>query len=1137
LGVLLMVAGRSGVSDADPNVIWSIGKPDGSSDEFAPGAAKTLVYEIGKSTAGKDWRERQDSADDQAPVYRIRFTLPPAPPLPAELLIEGFFLGASPRAAEIAVNSKRGFFRIQPAPATNLDERQASTPIFARQSLKVPIDLSFLRQGENEIGISFRGDGGSFHYDAISLRNSLEGPQLTASVEPTIFFRRSGAQLKEVTEVVLLHRRPIWKATVTLAIGGASLTGESPGGGFDFGEEVIELEAPALSGPLPYELAVTTGADTRRFTGEFHPQKRWRIFAGFKIHNDIGYTDLQPHVQELDARNTDGVIDIISHFPFYKFNLETAWLADNYLRARSAARVRQLTALAAREQVGINAFYLNLMSGLCTGEEMYRSLYFAKSLQRKYGIPMKFACLTDTPSHTWFLPSLLADAGITGFALGSNQTRAPLLQNSSLNEDSPFYWEGADGRRVMSWFARSYLHMQRLGGDNPSVEHLRRTLPQFLARYRRSDYPVDAVLLYGLYTDNADIRDGDAEILKAWNQAYEFPKIIPATDAEYFAYVSKNFAGKLPTYRGDGGAYWEDGVGSTAAETALNRDSQRLLPVAEMASALASLLDPAQAYPADEFREAWKNLLFYDEHTWGAHDSITRPDRQAVKDQWEFKRAYAWRAHWAAKDLLFRSLNRLVQNISVEEPTLFVFNPDLWPRTDAVEIELEPSRHLIDLITGQRLPVERFKDGSGNDALRFIAAGVPGLGYKAYSVRRAETPAPERSLAPEAWQIESRYYRVVFDPATGGISELVDKELGRDLVDSRAPYKMNELLYVAGGEDSRILQDLVTLKPPQLEVTGQSGAKRLDNTARRILIRAQSKNVPEIETEVRVYDQIKRVDIVNRIRKVEVRSKEAVYFAFPFRVSPPELAYQVQNAFVRPNDDQLPGACRDWFATQNLVVARDAGASIAWATPDAPLVTLTDINRGLWRKRLGVLSGHVFSYVMNNYWFTNYKASQGGDFTFRYSITSNRQLPEAELARFDAQTRSPLIVCNYYDTGNVRIRPAKKRMPLAEGSFLAIDAGNAQVTAFKPAEDGNGYILRLRETAGQKGVARLKSPIFPLAAAWRTNGLEDNLSPLAVTTNGVAVPLQPRAFSTLRLVFGAAPKPLSPTPIPPHRVK
>ena len=35
--------------------------------------------------------------------------------------------------------------------------------------------------------------------------------------------------------------------------------------------------------------------------------------------------------------------------------------------------------------------------------------------------------------------------------------------------------------------------------------------------------------------------------------------------------------------------------------------------------------------------------------------------------------------------------------------------------------------------------------------------------------------------------------------------------------------------------------------------------------------------------------------------------------------------------------------------------------------------------------------GTIFSYVMNNYWHTNYVAGQGGDFTFRYVLTSGEE--------------------------------------------------------------------------------------------------------------------------------------------------
>jgi hypothetical protein len=1101
--------------ERDPNMVWSIGKPDNSADEFAGGAARQVNYDAAKSRPEKNWRQRQDAAVENPPVYNVNFDLDAPPPSPL-LAIDCYFHDAPPDAVAVTVNGKRGYFRVQPIAAQNLDERQSNEIRYSRAVLRMPFDPAYLRRGRNRVGISFLGEGGNVYYDALWLARTGGDTKLAATIEPTIFFRRNGEQLKEITQVVVHHSAPLEKAAVILKIGAATISKQKEGDGYDFGERVIEVEAPALAAPAPYVLQV----NGERFQGEFRPEKRWRLFAGFKIHNDIGYTDLQPNVQELDARNTDGVMDIIGKFPFYKFNFETSWLMDNYLHNRKPARTRQMMALAARDQVGINAFYLNLLTGLCTGEELYRSLYFSKGLQHKYGVPMRFACLTDTPSHSWFLPTLLADAGVRGFADGSNQTRAPLLQNSNLNEDSPFYWEGPDGQRVLTWFARSYLQFERLSGRPPSAENLRRTIPEFLARYRRADYPVDAVLLYGLYTDNSSIGDGSAATIQEWNRKYEFPKIVPATDGDYYAYLTEKFAKKLPTFRGDAGAYWDDGAGSTAAETALNRDSQRLLPVAEMASTLATLFRPMDTYPADEFRDAWKNVLFSDEHSWGSDRSITQPDSAFTTNQWDFKRAYMMRGHWAAKDLFYRSLSRLVQNISIGGPTLFVFNPDVWTRSGTARIELQAGQSVVDPASGKTLVEADASARVGPGSVSMFVADVPGLGYKAFSVKRG---AAERAANPpvgNGWEIESAAYRVSIDPKTGAIAHLIDKQLQRDLVDGGAPYKLNELLYVSGGENSAIIRSLTKLNPAQLEISGQSGAAVVENRGSSIRVRARAANIPWIETEITLSDTPKRVEIVNRLHKDEVRAKEAVYFAFPFRVSPPELAYEIQNAWVRPNTDQLPGACREWFTTQNVVAARDSGIAIAWATPDAPLITLTDINRGLWLKHLNVDNGYVFSYIMNNYWTSNWKAEQGGDFTFRYYITSDRALSDEALARFDAETRSPLVAYDFYNTGNVRLEPATRRMPPAAGSFFKIDAPNAQLSALKVAEDGNGIILRLRETAGRAGTAHLESPVLPIIRAWLANGVEDNSVPLAVNSGKLAIPLKPHEFTTVRMVMG-----------------
>lgn len=195
-------------------------------------------------------------------------------------------------------------------------------------------------------------------------------------------------------------------------------------------------------------------------------------------------------------------------------------------------------------------------------------------------------------------------------------------------------------------------------------------------------------------------------------------------------------------------------------------------------------------------------------------------------------------------------------------------------------------------------------------------------------------------------------------------------------------------------------------------------------------------------------------------------------------------------------------------------MAEDSQAEIALATPDLPLVTLTDINRGTWAKHLAVGNGHIFSYVTNNYWDTNIRPSQGGELTFHYSITSvAKSAGEDALARFGAQTVRPCVVFTLpRSAGDANaLQPA--------GQFFRCDAADAQLCAFKQAEDGRGCIVRLLETSGREGVARLASPMFAIRSAVLTNGIEADQAKLPCTPSAVDVPLHPYRFTTVRLNF------------------
>ena len=71
-----------------------------------------------------------------------------------------------------------------------------------------------------------------------------------------------------------------------------------------------------------------------------------------------------------------------------------------------------------------------------------------------------------------------------------------------------------------------------------------------------------------------------------------------------------------------------------------------------------------------------------------------------------------------------------------------------------------------------------------------------------------------------------------------------------------------------------------------------------------------------------------KVVAVHDAEKDEIRAKEAIYFAFPFAAQSPAMEYQIQNGWCRPNEDQMPGACREWFTPQNLVHVRDGSAEV-----------------------------------------------------------------------------------------------------------------------------------------------------------------------------------------------------------------
>ena len=109
--------------------------------------------------------------------------------------------------------------------------------------------------------------------------------------------------------------------------------------------------------------------------------------------------------------------------------------------------------------------------------------------------------------------------------------------------------------------------------------------------------------------------------------------------------MEKNYADQLPVYQKAWLDWWTDGAGSASRETAEVRKMQNLKQVDEGLFAMTALnggeLNPGLQAEIDHIAE---NAIFYDEHTFGADESISHPYSENTARQWLQKGAYAWEA-------------------------------------------------------------------------------------------------------------------------------------------------------------------------------------------------------------------------------------------------------------------------------------------------------------------------------------------------------------------------------------------------------------------------------------------------------------------------------------------------------------
>jgi alpha-mannosidase len=809
----------------------------------------------------------------------------------------------------------------------------------------------------------------------------------------------------------------------------------------DVGANILYLPIPALETQSEIPVVFSVNGEAAGRTSLTVPLVKWReVYLLCYSHNDIGYTDIQPVIERKQRENLDEALRLISqtrNYPYearFKWNMEVMWPLEGYLAQASEQKRREVIEAVREGSLGLNALYANVLTGLANAAEMSHFTEYAERFAEEHAQPVTTALVSDIPGFTWGIVPALAQSGVKYFASAPNSGDRI---GHTLREwgDKPFYWASQSGEeKVLMWVAgASYASFHE--GDLTRLGEQK--VLKLMKKLDDAAYPYGVVQLpYTIGGDNGPPDLNLPDFVRKWNERYATPRLLIGTHAQMFAELERRHGSSLPVIKGDFTPYWEDGAASTASETALNRRAADRLIQGE---ALWAICAPA-SYPGPVYYAAWKNVVLYDEHTWGAHNSVEAPDLPDVKEQWRIKRQFALDADSMSRELLAR-----LQPQGLAKPrgetAVDVYNTQSWPRTDLVLLPpaLSAAGDFVVDDKGNPVPSQRLTTGE----LAVLAESVPPLGARRLLVRPGKALV-RGSCRAAAASLENALLSLSVSPKSGAIRSLSWGEPRIELADLSKGPGLNQYLYVPG-KDPKDARTLANLKV-RVKENGRLVAS--------LLVEADAPGCRKYAVEYRVVDGSPRVDIIHDVDKRAVRTKEGVHIAFPFNVPGGQLRYDVANGIVRPEADQLRGACKNFFSVQSWVDVSNGAYGITWTSPDAPLIEIGAITAEQPWAEAALPSSTIYSYLMNNYWHTNYKADQEGRSVFRFAMVPHAAFRPEQAARLGRESREPLIAM-LADPG---VPPT--------ASLFQVRPAEVQVTALKPMAGGDAWLVYLYNPTG-----------------------------------------------------------------------
>jgi hypothetical protein len=899
-------------------------------------------------------------------------------------------------------------------------------------------------------------------------------------------------------------------------------------------------------------------------------------------HYDFGFVEPPDQVRERAARHIDEVIRVAESDPNFRWTIESVWQVNEWIKRQKPAtsvlpkdnaKIQRLMSLIKSGRIALSTAWGSMHTDFMGAEELNRLCFDYAALRRTYGVQSQLALLDDVPGHPTSIPSVLERSGTKYLVTGANL----FLNNATTLAPGqvPFYWEGPDGSKVLTWISQGkrggyvegltdfYLDPYTLdpytnktpyemfnpnAGPKTDLQKMEEGVTELLNRYNTAGYKYDAVMVMYAhdFVEPTNVKNLQRAI-ELWKKNHPELELRIATPPDFFNYIESKYAGKIATHRGEWSGLWSEAKTQSPQISALARYVHEQTPAAESLWSAISMTRGIP-FPVGNLTSLYDWMLTYDEHSGAGNTGwIQLNDRGLLEEQNRQYVKYLKAAEKEVEDLVARGLSLVAQprmydpafrQQSANDWNLFVYNGLSWTRSDLVKVA-SPGEHLRitsikDTSTGQVVVFDVDDRGTAS----FVAKDIPSFGYKIFTV--STTGGEPRSTLTDISQGSNSRYRVKLRP-DGNIESIFDVKSGTELVNNKGEQPFNALLRVEGSTASTLpkpLDPVVRIKQGKL-ITEISISRPRSVFA---------------DTTIRLFSDLERVEITNTLDGKRMpfpggnnNWSDSYYFAFPFALSKENLKIMRggQKWFDTLPDDYLPGARNDSISTQHAVgfsngvgsallahrqafhfsyagfvnsrmLPKDAPKEFpAMYTGKFPLPEATLYSRALRHTKQA--DTHDLGVVN----MATVEPGLGSQYVFDYAIRGGKAWDAVTAWRFGAEFNLPLHAV-YVET------PALPQT----GSFFTINSDNVQIVTVKTISDtvvhgevsatpldpqqNKIFVIRLQEFAGRQTNVSLTLPV-KIKSASKMNLTEDVELSKITSLSPLTLQLAPYETATIRV--------------------